>query len=66
MPVLAFWMPGPWELIILAGCCLSFLLALAAGIGLAVYLARRKKSGQPPAGQTPPGGPPKTDPFTRP
>ena len=48
MQPLAFWMPGPWEIVILGACCFGFLLMAAAVVLLALFLARRKPGGKTP------------------
>jgi len=47
MQPLAFWMPGPWEIIILGACGFFFLAVPVAVVLVVVYLTRRKSQGQP-------------------
>jgi len=52
----AYFAPGPWEVVILGGCCLVAVLA-AVGIGVAIYFATRRRPPAPPAGgAAPPSG----------
>jgi hypothetical protein len=43
------WVPGPFEVLMICGCCGFFMLA-AAGVGVAVYLSMKKsrRNGPPP------------------
>ena len=65
MHTLAFWMPGPWELVICAILAVGGLGAVAAIVVVVVLLARRKsesapheaasaQEASPPSGETPP------------
>jgi len=54
MPLLAFWMPGPWEIIILGTCCLGVLAVTVAVVVLVIVLIKRQS-------KSPPGDPPKPE-----
>jgi hypothetical protein len=47
MQPLAFWMAGPWEIIILGACGFFFLAVVVAAVLVVIYLTRRKAQGQP-------------------
>ena len=47
MQPLAFWVPGPLEIVILGACCFFFLAMAVAVVLVVIYLTRRKSQGQP-------------------
>jgi hypothetical protein len=47
MRLLAMWLPGPWEIVILGACCFFFLAMAVAAVLVVIYLTRRKAQGQP-------------------